>query len=244
MRRGRPPLKWRTILLHGIAALLCLCLIGGACLLGMNAYVIGHTRSRLHTVEELSGFGADCVLILGCGVNGDRPSHMLEDRLLVGISLYEQGAAQKLLMSGDHGSSSYNEVGVMKTFAVRRGVPSADVFMDHAGFSTYESLVRARDIFGVRRVVIVSQEYHLYRALYLADCLGIEAWGVASDLRSYVMSWRWKGREIIARGKDLLFGHLQPATAYPGEAIPITGDGDLTNDEDFWRLVSAPNGAG
>lgn len=110
---------------------------------------------------------------------------MLEDRLLQAIHLYEQGASGKLLVSGDHGRADYDEVNVMKQFAMDRGIPSENVFMDHAGFSTYESLYRARDIFEAKRVLIVTQEYHLSRALYVAQKLGLDAQGVAADLRSY-----------------------------------------------------------
>lgn len=107
---------------------------------------------------------------------------MLEDRLKQGIKLYELGASDRLLMSGDHGRKEYDEVNVMKKFAIDAGVPSEHIFMDHAGFSTYESLYRARDIFQADRIIIVTQKYHLYRAMYIAEKLGLEAYGVASDL--------------------------------------------------------------
>jgi SanA protein len=97
---------------------------------------------------------------------------MLLDRLNQGIALYEAEVSDRLLMSGDHGQTDYDEVNVMKRIAVEAGIPSSHVFMDHAGFSTYESLIRARDVFGVKRLIIVSQKEHLYRALMIADELG------------------------------------------------------------------------
>ena len=122
-----------------------------------------------------------CILVLGCGVWGETPSHMLEDRLLQGIELYENGASEKLLMSGDHGTVEYDEVNAMKDYAIEAGAIPDQVFMDHAGFSTYESMYRARDVFDVDSMIIVTQKYHLYRAVYNARKLGIDAYGIAAD---------------------------------------------------------------
>ena len=155
---------------------------------------------------------------------------MLEDRLLQGIELYFGGASDRLLMSGDHGRKDYDEVNIMKKFAIGKGVPSKHIFMDHAGFSTYESMYRARDIFQVKKAIIVTQKYHLYRALYVADALGIEAYGVASDPRIYAGQDYREKREILARIKDFFTVIIQPEPTYLGEIIPIDGDGDLTND--------------
>ncbi|MBO7405448.1 MAG: YdcF family protein, partial [Clostridia bacterium] len=173
----------------------------------INAAMIVKARGRILQTADVRDTGADCILVLGAGVRADgTPSHMLEDRLLTGIALYEAGAAPKLLMSGDHGSVDYDEVNTMKSFAVGHGVPPDDIFMDHAGFSTYESLIRARDVFGADRIVIVSQEYHLYRALWLAEALGIEAVGVSADIRTYVGQSMREVREIAARCKDFFVG--------------------------------------
>ena len=131
--------------------------------------MIKSTEKRILTQEEAAALGADCILVLGAGVHPDgTPSNMLEDRLLRGIELYDAGASQKLLMSGDHGRKNYDEVNVMKQFAVARGVPSEDVFMDHAGFSTYESMYRARDVFQADKVIIVTQRYHLWDSTLMA----------------------------------------------------------------------------
>ena len=143
--------------------------------------------------------------MLGCQVKADGvPSHMLEDRLRRSVALYEAGAAPKLLMSGDHGQIEYNEVATMKNYAIDAGIASSDVFMDHAGFSTYESLYRARDVFQAKRVIIVTQKYHLYRALHIANALGLEAWGVDTAYRSYSGQLYREVREILARIKERL----------------------------------------
>ena len=212
--------------------LLVLCLLalaGGGLLLGGSAYVRAQAKPYILD-PDTAGTGYDCILVLGCGARGGVASPMLTDRLLRGIELYEAGAAPKLLMSGDHGQKEYDEVNVMKDFAVEAGVPSSDVFMDHAGFSTYESMVRAQQVFQVQRVLIVTQGYHLSRAVYDARRLGLEADGVAADLRSYTGQTVRDLREILARDKDILWSLLRPAPTYLGDAIPISGDGDQTND--------------
>ena len=173
----------------------------------------------------------DCILVLGAGVwSGGRPSHMLADRLDVAIDAYNEGAAPKLLMSGDHGRREYDEVNVMKDEAIAAGVPSDDVFMDHAGFSTYESMYRARDVFMAERVLIVTQKYHLYRALYVARSLGLEAEGISADLRPYRGQLKYDLREVLARCKDFAMCIFKPLPTYLGETIPVSGSGDLTND--------------
>ena len=205
-------------------------ILGCAAVFGIDAYVRVSTCDRILTQEQAQKLtDVDCIVVLGCLVRDDgTPSHMLEDRLKQGVALYHGGAAPKLIMSGDHGTVSYDEVDAMKQYAVDSGIPSADVFMDHAGFSTYETVYRAKEIFGADKIVIVTQQYHLYRALYIADALGLEAYGVASDYRAYVGQTRMDIRELLARNKDFFTSLFQPKPTYLGEAIPVSGDGDLT----------------
>ena len=210
---------------------LVLVLAGILAAAGINIYMYADGSSRLRT-EQDHFEGADCIIVLGCQVKADGSlSHMLEDRLKRGVALYKAGAAPKLLMSGDHGQASYNEVQAMKQYAIDQGVPSEDIFMDHAGFSTYESVYRARDIFKVQRIIIVSQEYHLYRALHIAKALGLESWGVASDYRTYSGQSMRDIREILARVKDFGTSVFKPKPTYLGDPIPITGNGNITNDQ-------------
>ena len=212
-------------------ACLCLFLLGALTVAGINIYMYADGGRRLRT-ETDTFENADCILVLGCKVKSDGSlSHMLEDRLKRGVALYKAGAAPKLLMSGDHGQAEYNEVAAMKQYAMDQGVPAEDIFMDHAGFSTYESLYRARDIFEVERVIIVTQEYHLYRALHIAKALGLESWGVDADYRSYSGQLARDVREVLARVKDFGTSILQPKPTYLGDPIPITGNGDATNDQ-------------
>ncbi len=213
-------------------ALLLLAVLSGTVALAIKGYVVGSTKNQiLETPEAAALEGVDCILVLGCRVYEDgTPSHLLEDRLRRGVELYQAAAAPNLLMSGDHGQHEYDEVNAMKDYAVAEGIASADVFMDHAGFSTYESLYRAKEIFGVEKIIIVTQRYHLHRALYIARQLGLEAYGVASDYRSYAGQLMREIREILARSKDFVTGIFLPEPTYLGEKIPISGDGDVTND--------------
>jgi vancomycin permeability regulator SanA len=196
----------------------------------LNIGVVLSQSPKITTIDTARTFDADCILVLGAGVRGTSPSPMLLDRLNQGIALYEAGASDRLLMSGDHGQVDYDEVNVMKRVAIDAGIPSSQIFMDHAGFSTYESLIRARDVFDVQRVIIVSQKEHLYRALMIADMLGLEAIGVAAEDISYGGQWARDLRESIARIKDLVLTPFEPQPTYLGPIIPISGDGDQTND--------------
>lgn len=220
---------------------ICICLIivltigilCAAAVFGIDAYVVHSTRDQLRSPEEAVLLeDVDCILVLGCKVNANGvPSAMLEDRLRRSVELFHTGAAPKLLMSGDHGTMTYNEVQSMKQYAIDRNIASSDIFMDHAGFSTYESIYRAKDIFQAEKIIIVTQEYHLHRALYIANALGLEAYGVPADYRNYSGQITRDIRETLARNKDFLTSLFQPEPTYRGETIPIWGDGNLTNDE-------------
>lgn len=198
----------------------------------INFFVKTSTKKQIFTERDAIQLkDIDCILVLGAGVVGKRPSHMLEDRLLQAISLYENNVSSKIIMSGDHGRKEYDEVNIMKDFAIEKGIPSENIFMDHAGFSSYESIYRAKEIFKAKKIVIVTQEYHLYRSLYIANQLGIEAYGVDADPRQYVGQTYRELREILARNKDFVKCIFKPAPTYLGEAIPVSGSGDLTNDK-------------
>ncbi|HIY32770.1 MAG TPA: YdcF family protein, partial [Candidatus Evtepia faecavium] len=160
----------------GIACALLLALA-----LGVNGYVVLSTRDRVLSLAEEPPGEVDCILVLGCGVYADgSPTPMLRDRLTRGVELYGAGWADVLLLSGDNRSADYNELATMDRVAQDLGAPAEAITLDYAGLSTYDSLYRAREIFGVTSLVIVTQDYHLSRALYLAEALGLEAWGVAA----------------------------------------------------------------
>ena len=201
-------------------------------ILGINLYVKQTTKNQIIEKEDyLKLKDIDCILVLGAGIWEDKPSPMLEDRLLEGIALYKQGIAPKIIMSGDHSKEDYDEVNIMKNYAIDQGIPSEDIFMDHAGFSSYESIYRAKEIFKANKIIIVTQKYHLYRSLYIANKLGIEAYGVNSDPREYAGQAYRELREILARNKDFIKCIFKPEPTYLGETIPVSGNGNITNDK-------------
>lgn len=211
--------------------LIVIAIISIILVLSINFYVVGIAKNKMIKDNDYSLLkDVDCILILGAGIWGDKPSPMLQDRLDEGIKLYNEGIAPKIIMSGDHGREEYDEVNIMKEYAIEQGVPSEDIFMDHAGFSTYESIYRAKEIFDADNIVIVTQEYHLYRALYIADKLNINAYGVNSDPRKYSGQTFRELREILARNKDFINCIIKPEPTYLGESIPVSGDGNITND--------------
>ena len=214
-----------------VIACVLLAVVGISVLLGINARVKAVGGEGIITPEEAASFeDVDCIIVLGCLVKNDgTPSDMLNDRLKRGTELYFAGAAPKIIMSGDHGTEEYDEVNAMKQFAIDAGIEPCDVFMDHAGFSTYESIYRAKEIFGAEKIIIVTQEYHLYRAIYIARGLGIEAYGVGADYRTYRNQMQREIREVFARFKDFVNTIFKPEPTYLGEPIDINGDGNVTN---------------
>ncbi|MEE3467871.1 MAG: ElyC/SanA/YdcF family protein [Eubacterium sp.] len=199
----------------------------------INGYVFlrscGHIENDMQKLDK----PVDAIIVLGAGLSKDNtPSPFLQDRLDTAIKLYNQGVSDRILMSGDHGDEYHNEVRVMKEYAVAQGVPRAHVFMDHAGFTTYETMYRAGAIFNVKTCVVVTQKYHLFRAVYLARSLGLEAVGYPSDI--HIMDeFRYIGyelREYLARIKSVWSSIFKPEPTYLGDPMPIKGDGGQTND--------------
>ena len=217
----------KKMLKYGIIVIVVLIVL----IFGINFYVRLSTKKQIIKESEYSKLSdIDCIIILGAGIWGDKPSPMLEDRLLEGINLYRNNISDKIIVSGDHGRKEHDEVNIMKNYLIEKGIPSENVFMDHAGFSTYESIYRAKEIFQAKKMVIVTQKYHLYRALYIAKKLGIESYGVGSDPRQYVGATNREIREIFARDKDFIKCIFKPKPTYLGDTIPVSGNGDVTND--------------
>lgn len=180
----------------------------------------------------LKNMEADCILVLGAGIKDDNtPSPMLKDRLDVGIELYKLKAAPKILLSGDNGRIGHNEIHVMLNYVIAAGVPEEDIFCDHAGFSTYDSMYRARDVFCVSRAIVVTQEYHEYRALYIGQKLGMEVRGVSSDQERYSGQFYRDFREMLAIAKDYLKVAAEADPVVGGEVIPINGSGLISHGE-------------
>lgn len=211
--------------------LLCLSLAAMLIYGGCNLWMVFSACPLIYTPETAQNLSGDCILVLGCGLRRDGyPSQMLRDRLDTAIEAYRMGLAPKLLMSGDHGQADYDEVNAMKDYAMEKGIPSEDIFMDHAGFSTYESMYRAKAIFHCERIIVVTQNYHLYRAIANARAMGMEVSGISANRRTFTGQWFFSLRESVARVKDTVWGIVKPRPTYLGESIPIFGNGNATND--------------
>lgn len=226
--------KFLKIIKKIMVVLLILALATGIFSVGINIYVRGKVKDRIITLEEAVKMqDVDCIVVLGASVvDGDTPSLMLQDRLDKSIEIYYADISPKLLMSGDHGGLYYDEVNVMKNYAMDEGVPSEDIFMDHAGFSTYESMYRAKEIFQAKKVIVVTQEYHLYRALYIADAMGLEAYGIPAEEISYRGQTLRDIREVLAITKDFVKCIFKPEPTMMGNPIDLKGDGNVTNDKE------------
>lgn len=170
---------------------------------------------------------AEAGLVLGAQVMPDgSPSTMLADRIAAAADLYRAGKVGKLLLSGDHRSWDYDEVGTMRDALLARGIPAEDLFTDHAGLNTWDSAQRARRVFGVRSVIVVTQRFHLRRAVFAAHRAGLDATGYAADRRRYgrVMA-RMRVREALACVKAVADAVAGTEPRRLGAAVPIGGDG-------------------
>ncbi|MHB8964267.1 MAG: SanA/YdcF family protein [Saccharofermentanales bacterium] len=191
----------------------------------IDLYVSGTGKRFLKKPDEISG-DFDCIIIPGASVIGNKvPSAILQDRLDVAYDLYRSTGIGRMIVSGDHGTVFYDEVNVMRNYLIARGVPGENIFMDHAGFDTYQTLYRARDVFDVRKAVIVTQNFHLYRALYIGKKLGIELYGVDSAVRKYGKEVYNRLREFPARVKAFIECEIiRPEPEFLGEKIPVSGE--------------------
>lgn len=213
-----------------LALVLAVVVVAVLVFVGTNAAAVLTTRDDIVDQQTAAAFDADAIVVLGASVRPDgTPSGILQDRLDDGIALYFAGAAPKIIMSGDNGTESYNECWAMKQYAISQGVPSEDVFCDHAGFSTYETMYRARHVFGAERVVVATQTYHLYRALYDAQGVGMEAIGVPSDYGEYANQSWYDIREVFARTKDYFQVLFSVPSTFVGDPISLDQSGDVTD---------------
>ncbi|MBN2884128.1 MAG: YdcF family protein, partial [Clostridia bacterium] len=202
----------------------------------VNLHIVSFSRKYMFdsTAELAASLKSEvqAVVVLGARVYADgTPCAMLKDRLDAGLMVIEEGITKKILLTGDHGTKGYDEVNSMKNYTLDAGLTKEMVYLDHAGFSTYDSMVRAARIFEITDAVISTQEFHLYRAIYIARKNGVEAWGIKADLRNYPKSemTRYTVREWLARTKDFIYIHiLGKEPVFLGEIIPISGDSSLT----------------
>ena len=230
--------KKRSMPVRMISALRKIAAVAAVIVIGLNFYVIKSTQPQINAaydtpedtatreeVENLSSISPECILVLGASVTSDGvPSPILQDRLDTAIDLYNKGVAPKLLLSGDNGKMVYNEVKAMQNYALEAGVDENDIYLDHAGFSTYESIYRAKYIFKVDSMIVVTQTYHLYRSLYGCRRMGITAMGAAADQYTYAGQEKREIREVLARDKDFVKWIFKPQPTFLGDAVPISAE--------------------
>jgi len=216
----------------------------------VNSYVKNNSAEKVFSHEILDSEDAelvtekqvyDVVIILGARVHSeDVVSSVLGDRLKTGYEVYAKGLAKKIIVSGDHGTEEYDEVLAMKKYLMNQGVPREDIFMDHAGFDTYDSMYRAKNVFCVESAIVVTQEYHLSRALYIGNAIGIESVGVSSDLQEYEHMDNYLVREFFARNKAFFdTAIVQRSSKFLGETIPVqSASGIETEDEKAQSVFS------
>lgn len=174
-------------------------------ILGTNLYILEITKNQIlseNKVKELNK--VDYILVLGAGIKAKRPSPMLEDRLKKSINLYQSNVSSKILISGDHINEDYDEVIVMKNYLLENNISNKDIVSDDLGISTYDSIYRSKYIYHAKNIIIVTQKYHLPRALYIAKVLNINAYGIPSNQRKYTNQEKREIREILARTKDFI----------------------------------------
>lgn len=200
----------------------------------INTHIVSKTEKLIYRdIEDIPEKQA--VIILGAYIRGDKLSHVLEQRVKTGTAIYLDEQVSKILLSGDHGQVEYDEVNSMRKYVLSNylSVRPYDVFMDHAGFDTYDSMYRAKEIFEIESAVVVTQEFHINRAVYIANELGIDSVGYAvnEDIYPEYTKLKWRLRESLSRVKAYGDVLLKSKPKYLGDPIPITGDGRLSWDD-------------
>ncbi|HEX2616161.1 MAG TPA: ElyC/SanA/YdcF family protein [Flavobacteriales bacterium] len=217
---------WRWALRLGLGAAVLLFVAQWAIRAHVGFVSDGHVlRVDEHVPPKFTG------IVLGCRVREGDVSRCLEERLARALALYQAGTVQRLLLSGDHGRRGYDEVNTMKAWLVERGVPLQHIFLDHAGFDTYDTMVRARGIFQVKDAVVISQAFHLPRAVYLARSLGIDAVGAVADPEQGSSCKGSAVREPVACLKAWMNVTFASDPKFGGVPIPITGSPEASFDQ-------------
>ena len=210
--------------------LLLLCFFAVCLFLTVNTRILISSRNFI-TASADSLCPAYTAIIPGAGVyRSGKPSPILSDRLEAGLELYRQSKVQRFLLSGDHGTKYYDEVNHMRYYLRERGVPDSIIFTDHAGFDTYNTMYRAVSVFGVSNAIVVTQEFHLKRAVFIARLLGIKISGYVADRREYSAIRYFKIRESFANIKAYLELLMDADPYFGGATIPINGNASGSHD--------------
>lgn len=209
---------------------LYLSIIGLIAILSVNAYVKSTTKK--HIYYSLKKFPKNDVgIIFGAGIKGDQPSKYLKDRLDAGISLYKANRINKILLSGDNGRDEYDELTVMKNYCFRNGVDTTKIFIDYAGFDTYSTMYRAKHIFNIKKATLISQEYHLNRAIYIGQKLGIKSVGYSANKGEYLGYKYVCFREYGSIFKSFLDVFRNREPHFLGNPIDINGVSNYSKED-------------
>lgn len=202
--------------------LLQLCLAALLFAAAVNIHIENYAKPYLHIPE----YGVDAIIVPGARVHKEAVSNVLAARLDAAVRLYNQKTAPKIIVTGDHAAKDYDEVNAMRKYLMESGVPEEDIFMDHAGFDTYSSMYRARDVFMVKSAVVTSQSYHNIRAVYVGRSLGLDVYAYAA--KDVYIGRVAPYREVLARAKTFVDVKIGRKPKYLGETIPVSGDGRVT----------------
>jgi SanA protein len=197
--------------------------VGASLFLILPTLVAGvYSQSLIRSVESVEP--APVAIVFGAGLTrSGEPTPVLRDRVQTAVDLYFAGKVEKLLMSGDNRTLDYNEPGAMRDYAIGLGVPEEDIILDYAGRRTYDTCYRARHIFGVEQAILVTQNFHLPRALFTCSAFGIQSSGVSADLRTYSRRSMefWQIREVAATSQAFIDVYLTRPLPVLGDPEPI-----------------------
>lgn len=223
--------NWKEILKRTAFFLIGLIMAFPFCLVLLYAVISIRSNRSILPINKLSR-QVDCIIVPGAQViDNVRPSVLLQDRLDCAIALYEAGISDRILVSGDHRVDNYNEPAVMCAYLISNGIPDEAIFMDHFGLDTYDTMLRARDVFQVKTAVVTTQLFHLQRALYIADKLGLDCEGYATVKRYSAQMAMHTLRETGARVKAFYEANTNAPATHISPPRPISGDGRSTRDK-------------
>lgn len=208
-----------------------ICLTFVVVLVVFELWMIQAQSRKIFSVDAVTDDWQVAIVPGASVLRSGQPSDILADRLLTALDLYTEGKVDLFLLSGDHGQDGYDEVGVMGKYLLSHDVPKEKIFLDHAGFDTYDTLYRAKTIFQAESAIIVTQRFHLPRALYIAEALDLPAIGVEADRQLYVKAALFSLREWPARLKAFLNVVTKAKPSYLGDLIPLNGDSKNTWDD-------------
>lgn len=216
-------------LVKSVKPLLIIAILGFTFIIIAN-YLVDQATEKVIFTDIKSSPQTKLAIIFGAGIKNNKPSRYLKDRLDAGISLYKNNKVDKILLSGDNGRDEHDELTVMKLYCFENGVDTTKIYIDYAGFDSYSTMYRAKHIFKVDTAILVSQEYHLARCVYLGDKLGIKSFGYSANVGSYPGYKYYAFREKISVAKAVLDIFRKRKPKYLGETVDVNGKSNYTKE--------------